>query len=532
MRRAHLTVACVLATLASACTAQAQIDLPDGPVDQVLKDPVKPVRDALPGPLREVIPELPSAPSVRSPGAESPGSGGGASSPSGGGSGGGAGAVGDPARAGSDGRPGSDGGGRAGEGGRTPASRAARREERAARAAARRDGRLRPGTLGEPPRALAINEPGFTASAIRDLTRAIPAPVWWTIGVLAYLVLIFGAYSFLTGNRARRLERQRQQLLQDVGLLQAALLPEVPGQLSDLRVSVAYKPAEGLAAGGDFYDAFAIGEGRVGFVVGDVAGHGREALVRTNILHYSLRAYLEAGVEPRMALQLVGRNVHGIDDGKFTTVVVGSYDCERGMLTYATAGHPPPLVIGPAPHEPITAFSAPPVGVGLKTGIRQTRVPVPPGSIACFFTDGLVEARADGDLLGREGVEQLVVGLGTGVTAQGLIDGLIERAERVTDDMAVCIVERGEGQAPADTRIEELELDADGIDRDSLERFLAGCRVASDAAAAAIDAIEAEAKAHGGAMLRVEIDAAGTRLDVLPRNVESLPLLAATSAHA
>ena len=57
--------------------------------------------------------------------------------------------------------------------------------------------------------------------------------------------------AYLQGRRARRLKHQREGLLDDVGLLQAALLPQVPDHAGDLAVSVGYRPAQGLAAGGD-----------------------------------------------------------------------------------------------------------------------------------------------------------------------------------------------------------------------------------------------------------------------------------------
>src|SRR5207253_161830 len=82
----------------------------------------------------------------------------------------------------------------------------------------------------------------------------------------------------LSPRRARRLESQKEELLGDVGLLQRALLPEVPERIGPLATSVAYRPADGPAAGGDFYDVFEIEGGKIGVIVGDVCGHGRQAL--------------------------------------------------------------------------------------------------------------------------------------------------------------------------------------------------------------------------------------------------------------
>ena len=163
------------------------------------------------------------------------------------------------------------------------------------------------------------------------------------VTALTVLLALAGAVMVL---RSHRLEQTRRRLVEDVGLLQAALLPALPERVGAACVSAAYLPAEGVAAGGDFFDAFELGDGRTCVIVGDVAGHGRESVPLTAHVHYTLRAYLEAGLSPREALH-VGATALGPRLGERTvTAVVGIYDPVTGGLTYACAGHPPPVVAG------------------------------------------------------------------------------------------------------------------------------------------------------------------------------------------
>src|SRR3954453_5177012 len=108
-------------------------------------------------------------------------------------------------------------------------------------------------------------------------------------------------------------------------------------------------------------------------MVGDGWGHGRAALAQTALIRYTLRAYMDAGLGPRAALQVAGRALANDMAGELTTVVVAVYDRDDASLTYACAGHEPPILLGPAAHEPVVAGAAPPVGAGVETGVGGAR---------------------------------------------------------------------------------------------------------------------------------------------------------------
>ncbi len=305
----------------------------------------------------------------------------------------------------------------------------------------------------------------------------VPTPLRILVGVLVALAFALALRSRLVALRARRLERQRAQLLEDVGLLQAALLPVPPARLGPVGTSAAYRPAAGPGAGGDFYDVFALEDGRLAVIVGDVSGHGRQALPHTALVRFTLRAYLEAGLPPRSAVQTAGAVLERQLGDSFATVVAATYHPRDRILVYACAGHPPPIVIGARSIAPITLCSSPPIGVGMRTGSRQTVVSLPGRSQVCFHTDGVTDARVGPELFGEQRLARTLAELGPRVTASALLDRVADETDARPDDMAACLlcVEGGAG-APT-VLVEELELDFEALASDRTERFLLACGV-------------------------------------------------------
>jgi hypothetical protein len=356
---------------------------------------------------------------------------------------------------------------------------------------------------------------------VERLVNYVPDGVKAALAALAALSILLGLGYLLAAVRARRLSRQRRELLQEVGLLQSALLPPVPDKVGALLTSVAYRPADGPGAGGDFYDVLALPGGRVGFILGDVSGHGRGALARTAFMRYTLRAYLEAGLEPRVALQVAGRVIDDNLGGDFATVLLAVHDPETGSLTYATAGHPAPIVVGPQPHDPVTAGSSPPIGVGVRTGLRQTTVPLVPGAVACLFTDGLMEARTADGILGRERLTELLDELGHDANARRLIESVAAQSNKLSDDMAAVIVSPTSGVTAGLFRTEQLELSARELEGPIARRFLAACGLPVYEIEDAEHDARLLAERFGGVVLHV-VFGNRLRVEVLPRNVESI----------
>ena len=347
---------------------------------------------------------------------------------------------------------------------------------------------------------------------VRDAVEVVPGFLWALIaGLGALSLLATGASSFLAG-RARRLARQREALLQDVGLLQAALLPAAPAQIEGVAAaSVAYRAATSGPPGGDFYDVFALDEERLGLIVGRVSATGRRALGVTALIRHILRAYLEGGLQPRNALQVGSEVLERHLGPDYACATVAVYDRATSRLTYAGAGMPTPIVLGSAAFEPATACAAPPIGMGVATGTRQTTILLPAGAAACLYTDGLVDARVDGGRYGYRRAWHALETLEGDADADALLDRVAAEADTSVDDTAAVLL-RVSRDVPAsassgERRLEELELGRRELDGERPGLFLRDCGVPTSVIPEVVEDLRETATRLGGAMLRVRYGA-------------------------
>jgi serine phosphatase RsbU (regulator of sigma subunit) len=348
---------------------------------------------------------------------------------------------------------------------------------------------------------------------ITKLVGVVPAPVRILIGALIALALALGLRSLLASIRTRRLVRQRGELLEDVGLLQAALLPQPPPRLGPVGTSVSYRPADGPGAGGDFYDVFALADGRLAVIVGDVSGHGREALPHTALVRFTVRAYLEAGLTPGDALQTAGVVLERQLADSFATVVAAVYHPRERTLTYATAGHPPPLVIGEPSADgtferaaTVTSCAAPPIGAQQRTGTRQTVIDVPGAARLCFHTDGVTEARVGGELFGAERLARTLASLEADGGAAELLDSVAAQSDARPDDMAACVLHvHGDAIAPSIAH-ERVELDGASLQRARVEQFLRDSDLAPARVATALEEARAALASTDSAVLELRFE--------------------------
>ncbi|WP_236652334.1 PP2C family protein-serine/threonine phosphatase [Streptacidiphilus neutrinimicus] len=229
-------------------------------------------------------------------------------------------------------------------------------------------------------------------------------------------------------DNALRYERHRDT----AETLQRALLTDLPDTRA-VRLAARYLPAtRGLNIGGDWYDAFTLPDGSVTLVVGDVTGHGLRAAVMMGQLRTALRAYAVAGDGPGTLLAKLHAFIHHLDQELYATAVVARIQPGEPTVTWAAAGHPPPLLLGPGDHvRLLEEKSGPMLGLPLQRPFEEYTAPFPPGSTFLLYTDGLVERRAEGIDLGIDRLGRALAAL----DVSGLSDGLEDAADLLLTPM-------------------------------------------------------------------------------------------------
>ncbi len=199
--------------------------------------------------------------------------------------------------------------------------------------------------------------------------------------------------------------------------------------------------AHDMEVGGDWFDAFMITDDKLAVVVGDVVGRGIEAATTMGQLRSAVRALASNEAGPGRLLENLDRFVDRVESARMATLAYAEIDLSNGEMTYACAGHLPPLLHEPAgsPEFLLQGRSAP---LGSRAGntnrIENTR-PLRPGSRLLLYTDGLIERRSRPidkgfEVLAREYSRRRDAPM-QGLTA-GLADTLVGRDH--TDD--VCLI--------------------------------------------------------------------------------------------
>jgi serine phosphatase RsbU (regulator of sigma subunit)/anti-sigma regulatory factor (Ser/Thr protein kinase) len=190
-------------------------------------------------------------------------------------------------------------------------------------------------------------------------------------------------------DRARLYEAEREVAATLQRSLLPAALPSLPGVQLEVSYLASAQPGE---VGGDWYEAIALPDGRLGLSVGDVVGRGPAAAAVMGQLRSGLRAFAMQGGGPAEVLDDLSRFAAGVPNGAVATVVYAVLDTESGELRYACAGHPPPLLIGPEGEAGyLWEGRGLPLAVATRPSYREASATIAPGSLLVLYSDGLVE---------------------------------------------------------------------------------------------------------------------------------------------
>lgn len=226
--------------------------------------------------------------------------------------------------------------------------------------------------------------------------------------------------------------------------LQRAMLPSRLVEADGLAFDAAYRPASlDAEVGGDWYDAFEIGNGTIGISIGDVTGHGLEAAVTMSEIRGAIRAAATTQTSPSALLNAVEAMMSTQGSG-IASAIVGIYDPRTHVLRYACAGHPPPVLVTSSGVAYLLAGGGMLLGLGTPAASSERTITLAPGTSFFMYTDGLTERTHD--LIAGE--ERLLTAL-EGMTVRGDLD-LHELHEQIIgdgpsiDDCATLMVRRAE----------------------------------------------------------------------------------------
>jgi serine phosphatase RsbU (regulator of sigma subunit) len=237
--------------------------------------------------------------------------------------------------------------------------------------------------------------------------------------------------------------------------LQGALLYLPPdSSLSGLTVAPFYKPAwDDDRLGGDFYDAFAHGEGRVALVVGDVTGKGLAAAARTAEVKFALRAYLKESSDPAEALNRLNaflcesKRWDVSETGSFVCLAAAVVDTERSSVTFSVAGAEPPLVLHKNGRHRRITLTGMPLGVAADATYDSDRMHLSLDDTILLLTDGVTEAKRNHELFGYEAMVRAASGAANSGSARSIGEAILEAARsfaggQLQDDVCLLLARR------------------------------------------------------------------------------------------
>ncbi len=228
--------------------------------------------------------------------------------------------------------------------------------------------------------------------------------------------------------------------------MQRSLLPRGVPEVRGLDVGVVYESSTRVEVGGDVYDFLPLPDGRLAVVLGDVTGHGIAATADMALAKFAFRSLVRQYPDPGELLAQTNEVAFGeLSAGSFITMMCVAVDPASDGVQAAGAGHPPARLLGADGTVSALAPRGLALGVEASQRYEELRAEFPVGSALCLYTDGLIEARRDGELYGEERLDAALTA-GGGLPAQALAAHVVADcrafAGEPEDDYAVVVIRR------------------------------------------------------------------------------------------
>ena len=295
-------------------------------------------------------------------------------------------------------------------------------------------------------------EKGWTAAIV---PIALPTEVVASLGVFSFrpgnplTQETIEAATALATQAALAIDNARlyQQQKQFADTMQRSLLPRSRPEIEGLEVGEVYEPSARVEVGGDVYDFLALEDGRLAVVLGDVTGHGVDATADMAMAKFVFRSLAREHPEPSDFLAAANEVICSeIGPGKFISMSYVVVDGRSGRVAAASGGHPAPRIVLPdGSTHPLEAH-------GLVLGIdggqeyAESHAELPLGASLVLYTDGVIEARRDGELYGDDRLDALLAHRHE-LPARALAAAVAEDARDfaggdLSDDLAVVVIRK------------------------------------------------------------------------------------------
>lgn len=242
--------------------------------------------------------------------------------------------------------------------------------------------------------------------------------------------------------RSERLQKERILREQDEArMIQSALLPPCDPSLPGYRIEG--NCVQVRAVGGDWYDYVSLDQNRVGIILGDVCGKGMAAALLMSATRSIVRRNIAGGGSPADVLRGVNASLRAdFPPGRFVTLIYAVLDSQRHTMTFANAGHLPPLLRRGDDCSCVSTDSGLPLGI-FDSDFSEGKVDMDGGASVVLYTDGIIETT---DAAGNEyGINRLSCALvADSPSAHSLTNDVIRYSggQNLIDDATVVLVHR------------------------------------------------------------------------------------------